>query len=222
MWHQRKQSLTATLSLLLAYAGIQFSFGQELVPNGGFESGTAGWTLFVPQESQGKNCRFDTVSTSPHSGTNCLRFQSDDFARYGIGVATGFPVQPGEHYRVTAWVRGDAAAQARTKAPGFAIRLNLLQGSAAAAGGHLYIEPGNVVSRDTPAESTTGLPKEWTKVETVIEIPPGVDTVVPALFAWWSTGTIFVDDFSIQKIDGSTATPQKDAGTSGAPAPTTK
>ena len=211
------------LALFFTCLGIQGSAGQELVENGGFEDGVAGWTLFVPDESQDKNCRFDVSNDSPHSGTTCLRLQSDDVARFSVGAVAGFPVQPGEHYRVTAWVRADSAARVRPKAPGFVIRLNLRQGNTDAAGGHLFIELGNVVSRDTPAESSSALPKGWTKVEAVVEIPTGVDTVFPSFFSWWVAGTLFVDDFSIEKVDASTAvTPlsQKDPAATPSPVAT--
>jgi hypothetical protein len=113
-------------------------------------------------------------------------------------------VQPGDHYRITAWVRAEIAAQVQPKTPGFVIRLNLLQGQADAAGGHLYLELGNVVSRgQAPADSAAGLPQDWTKVEAVVEIPPGVDSMGPSLFAWWVKGNFFVDDFSVQKVDAS-------------------
>ncbi|MEJ0001559.1 MAG: hypothetical protein WDO13_21950 [Verrucomicrobiota bacterium] len=77
--------------------------------NGGFETGTTGWTLFVPGESQGKNCAFDVVTDGPHSGTSSARLQADDFARCGIGAPV-FAVQAGERYRVSAWLRADNAA----------------------------------------------------------------------------------------------------------------
>jgi len=192
------------LSFLLTWLAIPVSRGQDLVPDGGFENGAAGWSLYVPPESQDKNCRFDVVSDSPHAGVNCARFQADDFARFGVSPAGTFPVQSGEKYRVSAWVRLDPAGHVRAKAPGFAIRLNLLQGGHDAAGGHLLIEPGNLVARNLAADAVIDLPKKWTQVEAVVQIPPGVDTVGPSLFAWWIKGALFVDDLSIVKVDDST------------------
>ncbi|MGB8356023.1 MAG: carbohydrate binding domain-containing protein [Chthoniobacteraceae bacterium] len=199
--------------VLGCFAAHVFAAADLLVSNGEFENGIAGWTVFVPAESKDKGCVFDTVNDAPHSGKSCARLQSTDFARFGVGAGQGIPVQPGEHYRVTAWVRADPAAELHAKAPGFVIRLNLRLGSADAAGGHLFISQGNLVSRDTPAESKTDLPKEWTKVEAVVEIPPGVDTMYPSFFSWWVKGTLFVDDFSIEKVDASTpATPLSQTG----------
>jgi hypothetical protein len=227
---QRRQRLltAAALSLLWTYAGLQSGVAQNLITDGGFESGVTGWNIFVPDESQGKNCRFDVVSTAPHSGVNCVRLQSDDYARYSIGPATGIPVKAGEHYRVTAWIRADPAALVRAKTPGlppaagFVIRLNLRQGTTDAAGGHMFIGQGNVVTRDTPAELTAPLPTVWTKVEAVVEIPADTDTVFPALFCWWVNGTVFVDDFAIEKVadaTGSTAAPSTAAPPAAAATP---
>jgi hypothetical protein len=230
MWQPHKQFGITFLTLLLAYAGIQFSAGQNLIANGGFEGGIKSWNLWVPAESQGANCRFDVVSDSPHSGTNCARLQSDDYGRFAIGTDP-FPAQPGEHYRVTAWVRADPAALARVNthgvAPsaGFVIRLHLSQDKVETQGGHFFIGLGNVVTRGAPAALTTALPKDWTKVEAVVEIPPGVDSVNPSLFSWWVTGTIFIDDFSIEKVDASTPItplPASDPGSSSAPNPENK
>jgi hypothetical protein len=181
----------------------------SLISNGGFESGIAGWGIFIPDESKGANCRFDVVSTSPHSGGNCLRLQSDAFARFCVGT-TFIPVQAGEHYHVSVWVKADPDATVRPAVPGittpgFAVRLYLRQGNADAPGGHLFIIPGNRVTRLSPAEPvTTTLPTTWTQIEAVIEIPPGVDAIGPGLFSWWAQGTIYADDFSMEKVDPST------------------
>ncbi len=186
----------------------------SLVPDGGFENGIAGWKVFIPEESKDKNCRFEIISDSPHSGTTCVRLQSDDFARFSIGLGL-LPVQAGDRYRVSVWLKADAGAQVRANAPGFVIRLGLRQGDADAEGGHLFIAPGNRVTRSIPADPASVLPKQWTQLEAVIEIPPGVDAMGPSLFSWWTSGTILADDFSIEKVDATT--PLTPVWTKGAP-----
>jgi hypothetical protein len=180
-----------------------------LIANGGFESGITGWGLYVPDESKSANCRFDVVSNAPHSGINCARLQSDAFARFCVGT-TFFPVQPGEHYHVSVWFKADPDAVIRPATPGistagFVIRLYLRQGEAEAQGGHFFIGPGNRVARNSPADPVSAtLPTTWTHLEAVVEIPPGVDAISPALFSWWTQGTIYADDFSMEKVDSST------------------
>lgn len=207
------------LSLLLAgmlFGGAvsQLRAADSLLPDGGFENGIAGWKAFIPEESKDKNCRFEIISDSPHSGTNCVRLQSDDFARFSIGTGL-LPVQAGERYRVSVWIKADAGAQVRANATGFVIRLGLRQGDADAEGGHLFISSGNRVTRSIPADPASALPKQWTQLEAVIEIPPGVDAMGPSLFSWWTSGTIVADDFSIEKVDATT--PLTPVWTKGAP-----
>ncbi|MEJ0001437.1 MAG: hypothetical protein WDO13_21295 [Verrucomicrobiota bacterium] len=200
--------LAAALAFALAGAAAPWALAQELVGNGGFEQGAAGWKLVVPgggQAGQAGHDRFDVVTNSPHSGGHCLRLQSDDFACYGV-AAPPFAVRPGEHYRVSAWFRADPAAAMRPDTPdlalaaGFVIRLTLRQGNAQAMGAHLFLSAGDVVTRDTPAAPTTPLPRDWTRIEAVIEMPAGTDNVVAGLFAWWTRGALYADDFTIEKV----------------------
>jgi hypothetical protein len=188
----------------------------SLLQNGGFEGGTQSWTLYVPDESKPANCRFDVVNDSPHSGASCARLQSDDFGRFCIGCGI-IPVQPGEHYHVSVWIKGDGGTDFKPKTPGFAVRLHMTLGKAEAVGQHLFITPGNRVTQGiSPAPgdpATQHIPTEWTQIEAVVEIPQGVDGMGPSLFDWWGKGTIYADDFSVEKVDASTpATPfwQKD------------
>ena len=199
--------LFAAASLLAGGFFGHVAAADSLASNGGFEEDAQGWKVFVPEESKEKNCRFDVVSEKPHSGANCARFQSDDFARFSIGSGL-IPVQAGERYRVTVWLRSDPSAEVRPKDPGFVVRLNLRQGSSDAEGGYLFIGPGNKVTRSTPPDPELPLPTTWTKIEAVVEIPAGVDAMGPGLFSWWAKGALYADDLSIEKVDSSTpATP---------------
>ena len=207
--------------LICGCAAIHAASAGPLVSNGGFENGAAGWKAFIPEESQDKDCRFDIINEAPHSGTNCVQLQSNDFARFCIG-SEAIQVHPGDRYNVSVWVRADSRAHVRMKAPGFVIRLGLRSGDADAEGGHLFIGTGNRVARNTPPDPASNLSKGWTQIKAVIEIPSGVDAVIPALFAWWTKGGIFADDFSIEKADASaTVTPlwQKPSDVSAGPAP---
>ncbi len=197
-----KLLLPSCLIVLGGFA-LQGARADSIVPDGDFESGTGSWKIWVPDESKDQNCRFDVATDNPHSGAACARLQSDDFARFAISPGS-FPAQAGEHYRLSAWVRADSAAEIRPNSPGFVIRVMLHPASADAAPAFLFIGPGNRVKLGNPANPTWKHLTEWTQIEAVIEIPPGVDAIAPSLFDWWAKGALFADDFSIEKVDAST------------------
>lgn len=209
--------------LILSCGAIHHAAADSLIANSGFEEGILSWGIFIPDESKTQNCRFDVVSDSPHSGVNCARLQSDDFARFSVGTAL-IPVQAGEHYHVSVWVKADAAAQVLPKTPGIVIRLYLRQGTGDADGGHLFIALGNQVTRNTPVDpAAVTLPTTWTQIEAVVEVPPGVDAMGPSLFSWRCKGIIYVDDFTLEKVDATTAvTPMGQGTSSPSPAPAPK
>ncbi len=211
------QHLALALLLLSSRLASSAPVENSLIPNGGFEEGVGQWKIYIPEEAREKNCQFEVTPESLHSGANGARLQADDFARFSIGFGL-IPVQAGERYRVSVWVRGESNAHVRLKSPGFVVRLSLRQGEADADGGHLFIGLGNRVTRNLPADPLApSLPTEWTQVEAVVEIPSGVDAVGPALFSWGTKGGISVDDFSLEKVDATTPpTPLWEGSGSGA------
>ncbi len=183
---------------------------KSLVENGGFEQGSTGWSLFVPAESKEKNCRFSISSDAPHSGGHCMKMEADNYARFAVGLGN-FSAQPGERYRVSAWVRGNAESQPGTA--GFVIRLTLRKDGKDAQGGHLFIGMDGRVTRNEAPESAPAFPAQWTKVEAVVEIPGGVDAFGPGLFFWSAKGSVYLDDIAVVKVDAATPlTPAAVAG----------
>ena len=180
----------------------------SLISNGGFESGTNGWSLFVPDESQDKGCHFDVVNNAPHTGKSCLRMSR----RTTPVTAVAFNFIPkAETGRALSRLRmgeGRPGGACAAENAGLCHPPLFTTEVYDADGGHLFIGPGNRVARNMPADpvAKTTLPTTWTQIDAVVEIPPGVDAIGPALFSWWSKGPIYADDFSIEKVDPSTAT----------------
>ncbi|MCE0499653.1 MAG: heparinase II/III family protein [Methylacidiphilales bacterium] len=204
----KKVSLFLLLPLLFALCGHQ-AFGAdtpsapgELVPNGSFEEGKTGWSLYVPSDSQGKNCRFTISQDSPHTGTSCGLMQADSFARFWLSWPS-IPVQPGERYRVSAWVRGGTDLQFQPRTAGVLIRLSLTQNKENSPGGPLFLAlNGEVTRKDTP-NTPAPIPTKWTQMEAVVEIPADADSMSPFFFCWNAMGSLYVDDVSIEKVDAS-------------------
>ncbi len=169
----------------------------NLVSNSGFESNQSGWELFVPVDSKEKNCRDSITAEAPHSGTSCLKMEAGDFARFAVGTKS-IRVAMGERYRVVAWVRG--SAETRPGTAGFAIRLTLLDHGKDTPGGHLFIGLDDKVCHGPAPVLSRAIPGEWSRIEAVVQIPEGVDSMGPSFFFWEAKGAAFIDDVSIEKV----------------------
>ncbi|MCE0497565.1 MAG: hypothetical protein LV481_06435 [Methylacidiphilales bacterium] len=192
--------------------------GANLIPNPGFENATgapATYLLFTAPESTAANCRYTISTDTFHSGKQSALMQSDDFARFCLGPQTPFPVAAGDCYRIGVWVKAGADFQMQPDSPGVVIRVNLTTGSppVPAAIPFIFIYLNSTASQAgatdySPLPTPSSAPAEWTHIEAVVKVPAGVDSMVPTLFFWKAKGSLYVDDFSFQKVDPTTpATP---------------
>ena len=205
-------SLAMALTLTV-FTCVSFNVAraQNIIQNPGFELDKTGWGLFVPEESQPKNCQFVLSSKNAHSGSNGAEISSDDFARYSLTVNAPIPIKSGERYRVSLWVKAGPGAEVKEGTPGCVLRLVLRNGNSdTTGGGAIFIGMNGKVTvrpNENLSPLSTPVPKDWTKVEAVVEIPvftDGVDNMVMGLFGWYTKGTIYVDDVSVEKVSETT------------------
>ena len=208
----KTRSLTTTLMAVLAGAAfLAFSAAanaQNLAPNPGFESGLSGWNLFVPKESQGKAQPLQITATDVHSGTGALAVTVADGARVGIGTKA-INVKPGEKYRFAAWVKFGDNVQIKPGTPGVYFRATLLEAQDKDISDplkHMQIGLSGKMARSpfTGKLAPTELPKQWTKLEGVIEVPAGVNIIGPSLFLEGISGTVSFDDIVIELVPPAT------------------
>lgn len=212
----KKRSLThISVSLAgLAFASLAYcpaAHAQNLIPNPGFESGTAGWGLLVPKESEGKAQPLQLSQTEVHSGTAAVAINVTGGARVGIGTKT-IQVKQGDRYRLTAWVKFGDNVQFKPGTPGAYFRATLLQGEGKDIKDiddpqkHMQIGLQGTMARSTQIIklAVNELPKEWTKLEGVIEIPATTTYITPNFFVEGVTGTVFIDDLGMELVPAST------------------
>jgi hypothetical protein len=135
--------------------------------------------------------------------------QADDFARFSLGPNATYPVVAGDLYRVGVWVKAGADFQLQPGSPGLVIRLNETSSSSATGAGFTFVYLGNVISQAgppgfAPLPVSASAPTEWTHIEAVVKVPAGVDHLVPTLFFWKAKGSLYVDDFTLEKVDPTT------------------
>ncbi|MCE0497254.1 MAG: heparinase II/III family protein [Methylacidiphilales bacterium] len=206
----------------LSSPGLRAEDGANLIPNPGFEDApdaSASYFLFTSPDSQADNCRFTISTDTFHSGKQSALMQADDFARFCLSPQGSFPVAAGDCYRVGVWVKAGADFQMQPDSPGVVIRLNMTAGTPPVGSGSDFIYLDNTVSQgqppySSPLPASASAPTEWTHIEAVVQVPAGVDSVVPTLFFWKAKGSLYVDDFSFQKVDPTTPVTPMVTGTS--------
>src|ERR1700761_5815938 len=100
---------TLTLFSLTVVGSKADSDTTGLISNSGFEQGDTGFYLNVAGDSKEAKCRLSIDKTTFHSGAQAALLQSDDLARYGVGVKVPIhPLAGGDRYRVGVWIKAGA------------------------------------------------------------------------------------------------------------------
>jgi hypothetical protein len=91
-------------SLCLVLTLFNPAHSQNLISNGGFESGTSGWTNWWSRDGQGSA----KIVTSPvHTGNNALEVTFNGSQDWSFGVNKDFAVKPGDIFELSAWVNAE-------------------------------------------------------------------------------------------------------------------
>ncbi|HWZ94850.1 MAG TPA: hypothetical protein VNW30_06610 [Opitutaceae bacterium] len=176
--------------------------GQNLLSNSGFEKGSDDWRMFVARGSEHAGCEFNVVAGGAHAGKIAATLKSTNPARFGIcPVRPPITVKAGERYRLSAWVKAGDDFQVEPGTAGVVIRATLFQAPwVDAKDGHVFISLNGVSQPDAVHLSAgQSVPKEWTKLEGVIQIPPGVTEMAYFIFCRKASGTLWVDDVSLTR-----------------------
>src|SRR6266478_6320065 len=94
-------NLCRTFTLLLIFCGI-VSTAQEMVPNGGFESGTNGWRTWS-RASNALTMRLD--EHAPHSGRSALRLQHSATQDWSVEPDVRLDTRVGDLVQLECWVK---------------------------------------------------------------------------------------------------------------------
>lgn len=191
---------------LIGSASLQ---ANSLLENPGFEAGANhGWWLFVAKDALPADCTFKTDTTHAHSGKNAALMQSASPARFALVAKRPVPVQPGQKYRFTAWVRTEPGVNPAATGPGVYVRL-LLRTAAQKdpPAGHVHIALNG--STQTVLGSPNALPKlplpeTWTRIESVFTIPIQAISLNIQLTCDGVVGGVLWDDINIEPVPAET------------------
>ena len=151
------------------------SLAGELTVNGGFEDGLRGWyPLWTRERGKGKA----TIETKVvHSGRRAARIEHTGSLDWSFGQVKPLAVEPGQLYRLRAFVRLEG------------------QGNAT-LGVILRDRRERVLSWAHGARTTRATRGGWRLLESRFIIPPGGATILPRLIGR-GPATVWLDDFSL-------------------------
>jgi peptidoglycan/xylan/chitin deacetylase (PgdA/CDA1 family) len=181
--------------------------GRNFLVNGGFEDGTVGWDLFVSAEDRTVDCKLGVTSDKPHGGARAGQLTSDARARYALlQYVRGAAFAPGRRYRVSAWVRAGEDFEPQAGTPGFALRVSMFADKAASAQAqdalfYVGMDGRSVRGADASPLKNQEVPRSWTKLEGVFEVPPYTAKLNVCVFVWKGSGSFFVDDVALEDAD---------------------
>lgn len=185
---------------------------ENLIPNPGFEEDDGSWGIFIPAESENKGCEMLWSKDSPRNGQTCLELKSGDFARFSAGPKRleGDPIRPGDRIRLVFWVRASEDLAIKGS-PAFIVRMafqddqrqELPTKEALFIGlnGHTTIQ--SMEAKLDFSEFPADIPAEWTRVESVFEVPDDLGASKlgqPGFFATYTSGSVYLDDVSLERV----------------------
>ncbi len=200
--------LRRVLALLICCAPVGSPlFAENEIINPGFEQDAAAWNLQVAKQDEGKGIEMSVVAEAPRAGgtgEKCLKLSSPLETRYSAAPGTRLKgVEPGEHYRISAWIKPGDSFACKPGALGFYIRATLFTAPGKdAPGGHLFFLPGEkVIYGRLPAGSDAQpLPAGWSQVVALFEIPPETKLMALNFFVEGASGPLYLDDVALDKV----------------------
>ncbi len=193
------------LKYILPLALVSALHAQPLVVEPGFENGASGWKdLYIPSDSTDKGCQFSLGTEDPHAGKFYAILKSEDYGRMSISPrGMPLPVQPGDRYKLTVWVKAGDDFQVESGQPGILVRVDMLGENPSVGvvtanwqGKTELLQAGESVA----AFVTPSMPKVWTQIETEFTVPEGAYQMRASIFFWRAIGRLYIDDFQIERI----------------------
>jgi hypothetical protein len=195
--------LFTSITCLALLSGLSGSLNaRPLVPNGGFEEGSEGWTLFTPASSQSAEPALQIITSGARSGKKHLRLYSKTNARYAA-TPDILKVNGGQRYRVSVWVKTSPDLET---AVGPIVRVMFREDAPSKVETSFYLDTNGRLSSGTAplARLSEPLPAQWRKIEAVMQAPAKATSAGMALFAWNTRGSVDFDDFTMEKVSSST------------------
>jgi hypothetical protein len=159
------------------------------------------YDIFVPEENGNVVCKMSAGCPDAPSKSPAIQLSSSEIARYALRSKKLIDVKTGERYRLSAWVKANEGVTVGPRSPGILLRGTLYaKNRTDYPNGHIYVGTKGAARQDANKLYGVPAPLQWTKIEAVIEIPPGVVELKLFVFCWYTSGSICVDQASVEKV----------------------
>ena len=162
---------TACLLVCAAHGALA---AESLLPNGGFEQGTAGWNALWTREAGAGTAELGTANL--HGGARCMRVTHRGAQDWSLNRADALSVTPGEVYQMRGW--------ARVQGAGSTTMCVVLRDAA-----------GQTVNWMYGARTLSAAP-EWRELSARFVIPPGAASILPR-FVGNGPAVVWMDDVGL-------------------------
>ncbi|MFA6960419.1 MAG: hypothetical protein WC205_06700 [Opitutaceae bacterium] len=213
--HRLHRFLLGALLTATCFIGLRTTLtaGENLIRNAGFETDADQWGLYSGKDAEGAGAALAVSNEVAHSGVNSLKLSCPIIARYSAGPMLGSAgvVKPGDRFRLSLWVRAGKDFVQKPGSHGFVVRATLRTPERVdSPEGNFYFTSPDHALRATYDESraslgTSSVSREWKPLTVVFEIPPGVQYLGLNLFVESGSGSLFIDDVVLTKVDASVA-----------------
>jgi len=172
---------------------------QNLLSNGDFEAGVAkAWGAFIPGESKEKGCTLSDAAGRVGKGA---KLQAAQYARYGAANGIKISSNGGERFRLSIWVKATSNAEPQPQTAGIVFRCIFSDVAGKDVTTAIGTLDGKVYKNgDKVEKANLPLPKDWTKMQMVLDSPANATTLNFTLFAWRAKGEILIDEASVEKV----------------------
>ena len=173
---------TSLLVLAASTALVSAPADSNQISNPGFESGTASWSFWARSPDSGSA---SATSTGCRTGGGCLEIVHRGAQDWAESNSTGtVPVQPGEVWQWSAWVRVDSLPGSAEL--GFATR-----------------DSSGTVLEWNAAQASVDPDTGWRIVRARISVPDGCRSL-QARATGWGKGHLWIDDADFRRLSAST------------------
>ena len=173
------RTLISVVWLNLVLSAASAAAADNLVINGGFESGLTGWRPLWSRQAEAGSLGLDRQTA--HQGVNAARIDHRGAEDWSFEPDLRVPVQPGDIFELQAWIR--------------------LEGSGSAT---LCVSAWDAQGKNVDwayGERTIHAASDWTPLRSRFVTPPGVTQIQPRLIGN-GQATVWVDDYSLVKMPG--------------------